>query len=228
MAFGKITSFVAGNLDDVFKAIQKNRRLGAVSETIFKGVSEADDAARLLSGEVKDVLVKVGKKGRTATEVEIKKLYEEAMARLKRIKPRIHQSHNQILRAQKPGKIKINSVPTQQYLDDMLGVATTQKAAEVTKNGYGYVNPKRVADAKYAFTQGTKVEPVITESVRTKDAIERMYKFELSDELSRLETLGSDKLPKEILQRRKDAYIAFTGKSLEPTLLDRIKKALGI
>ena len=55
-----------------------------------------------------------------------------------------------------------------------------------------------------------------------------MYNFELSDELSRLETLGSDKLPKEILQRRKDAYIAFTGKSLEPTLLDRIKKALGI
>ena len=226
MTFGKITSFVAGNLDDVFKALQKNRRLGAISNTMVKGASEVDDVARLLSGEVKDVLVKVGKKGRTATEVEITKLYEEAMARLKRIKPRIHQSHNQILRAQKPGKIKINSVPTQQYLDDMLGVATTQKAAEVTKNGYGYVNPKRVADAKYAFTQGTKVEPVITESVRTKDAIKRMYNFELSDELSRLETLGSNKVPKAIAQRRADAYAAFTGQELNPGIWNKIKSLL--
>ena len=39
------------------------------------------------------------------------------------------------LRAQKPGAIQIQSHPTQQYLDDMLGVANTERASQVTKDG---------------------------------------------------------------------------------------------
>ena len=137
--------------------------------------------------------------------------------------PKVHNSYSEILAMQKPGTIKANSVPTQQYLDDMLGVAKTQRVSEVVANdGIGFVDPKKVADAKYAFTNSTKVEPVLTESIKTRDWIRGKFDFKTADHMARYEAGGTSKLPKKIEQAREDAYYAFTGQELKPSLLKRL------
>ena len=110
--------------------------------------------------------------------------------------------------AQKPGIIKVNSVPTQEYLDKMLGVATTERASQVTRDGVGWVNKRAVTDAHYAFTKGTPIEQVKTESIPIKQVIENMFDFKTADEYLKAEVLGT-KLPENIMARRQDCFEAF-------------------
>lgn len=135
----------------------------------------------------------------------------------------IQTESGRILRNQKPGTIKAKSVPTQQYIDEMLDVAKTERATEIAKNGHGWLNERAVADAKYAFTEGTKVEPVITTKVNLKDWIKAKFDFKTADELTRAEAKGTGKLPDRIARAREDAYYAFTGEELNPTLGKKFK-----
>lgn len=135
----------------------------------------------------------------------------------------VQTESGRILRNQKPGTIKAKSVPTQQYIDEMLNVAKTERATEIAQNGHGYLNPKAVADAKYAFTQGTKVEPIVITKVNLKDWIKAKFDFKTADELTRIEAKGKGELPERIAQARDDAYYAFTGEELTPTFGKKLK-----
>ncbi len=136
---------------------------------------------------------------------------------------KFYTTNGEIAKKQKPGTIKAKSVPTQQYIDEMLNVAKTERATEIAKNGHGWLNERAVADAKYAFTEGTKVEPVITTKVNLKDWIKAKFDFKTADELTRAEVKGTGKLPDRIAQAREDAYYAFTGEELTPTFGKKFK-----
>jgi len=126
--------------------------------------------------------------------------------------PTIHHQAGEILKRQKPATIKIQSTPTQQYIDDMLGIAKTERASQVTKDGVGYVNRGAAIDAHYAFTKGTKIEPVVTTSVPTQKAIDDMFNMKLADDILARETLGMP-MPQAVIDRRAQAYEAFTGQN---------------
>lgn len=196
---------------------------------------------RIISNIIRDVdWSKVGRILKEAKCPDVNALYKEADrfveldmtplfdAPIDKLVKKIHLGGIQtepgrILRNQKPGTIKAKSVPTQQYIDEMLNVAKTERASEIARNGHGYINEKAVADAKYAFTQGTKVEPVVTTKVNLKDWIRAKFDFKTADELTRLEAKGTGNLPERIAKARDDAYYAFTGQELNPTFGKKLK-----
>lgn len=111
------------------------------------------------------------------------------------------------LRMQKPRKVTIQSHPTQQYLDDMLGVAKTERASQVTKDGCGWVNRKAAADAHYAFTKGTHIEPVVITSTPTAEVINNMHRVDYVDAMRRADVLGE--VPADVLARRREIVDVF-------------------
>lgn len=111
------------------------------------------------------------------------------------------------LRMQKPGKITVQSHPTQQFLDDMLGVAKIEHTTQVIKDGCGWVNRKAVADAHYAFTKGTYIEPVVTTSIPTAKVINDMHRVDYVDAMRKADALGE--VPADVLARRSEIVDAF-------------------
>ena len=130
--------------------------------------------------------------------------------------PHVNQSPGRIIDMMKKKSytLKHTSTPTQKYIDDALGVAKTERASEITKNGHGYVNSKRVADAKYAFEHNvrqTEPVPVKLESRYTKDVIEDMYgaRMKAADDYLRAESIGAP-FSEAVMKRREDAFEAFS------------------
>ena len=112
----------------------------------------------------------------------------------------IHFQPGEILRMAKPGKIKIESVPTQKKINEMLQVGKYDGVE-------GIYDRKKCADALYAFTKGTPIEHVKTESVKTLDAINNMHRIDFVDKMKMAEVTG--RLPQDVLARRKEIVEAF-------------------
>ena len=92
--------------------------------------------------------------------------------------PRVHQSPGTILRNARV----LKSVNEEKFIDEMLDTARTEQVSarmkEIAEKKFGYVNPKRVLQAKEGFERGvkwTEPTPVKLESRYTKDVIEDMY-----------------------------------------------------
>ncbi len=115
---------------------------------------------------------------------------------------KVHEKPGEILKMAnaKPRTIKIESVPTQQKIDKMLDVGKYDGVE-------GIYDRKKCADALYAFTKGTPIEHVKTESVKTLDAINNMHRIDFIDKMRMAEATGE--LPKDVLARRKEIIEAF-------------------
>lgn len=127
----------------------------------------------------------------------------------------IHFQPGEILRMAKPGKIKIESVPTQKKINEMLQVGKYDGVE-------GIYDRKKCADALYAFTKGTPIEHVKTESVKTLDAINNMHRIKFVDKMKMAEATGN--LPQDVLARRKEIVEAFDTGTVTPrwkVLLDK-------
>lgn len=134
--------------------------------------------------------------------------------------PKIHYASGEILAMQnaKPQKITVQSTPTQQYIDNMLGIKPLDEAEHLA----------RYKDLKYAFNHPHigKAKPVITESRLTADVVEEMHNTKYIDALKKAEVTGE--LTEATKQRR--AEILETFETCEPipvppkkTLKDKIK-----
>ncbi|MBQ4115150.1 hypothetical protein IJD34_07065 [bacterium] len=134
--------------------------------------------------------------------------------------PKIHYASGEILAMQnaKPQKITVQSTPTQQYIDNMLGIKSIDEAEHLA----------RYKDLKYAFNHPNigKAKPVITESRLTADVVEEMHNTKYIDALKKAEVTGE--LTEATKQRRAEILEAFETCEPRPvppkkTLKDKIK-----
>lgn len=179
----------------------------------------ADDGARVAAKNIDDAA-----KMSTSIFAQADDMAQVLTPRLQTSTQKVSMEAGRYLRAQKPGTIKIQSHPTQQYLDDMLGVANTERASQVTKDGVGFVNRKAAADAHYAFTKGTHIEPVVTTSTPTAEVINKMHNVDHIDTLRRAEVTGE--LPASTLARRNDVLDAVENYNGEYLGSAKVSKAL--
>ena len=204
MAIGNLGKLVVNNLDDFARFAKKADKVDDVANIFLKKADKVDDFVSSL------------KTSKVCKELNLNYLPEKKsfISKLKELfkgkSPKVHYMPGEIARAQKPGKIKINSVPTQQYIDDMLDVAKTDRINQVTKDGVGWVNKKAVQDAHYAFTKGTPIQHVKTTSTPTKQVIEDMFDFKTADAYASAEAWGTE-MPKKILDKRKDCQAVWGG-----------------
>ena len=204
MTIGNLGKLVVNNLDDFARFAKKADKVDDVANIFLKKADKVDDFVSSL------------KKSKVCKELNLNYLPEKKsfISKLKELfkgkSPKVHYMPGEIARAQKPGKIKINSVPTQQYIDDMLDVAKTDRINQVTKDGVGWVNKKAVQDAHYAFTKGTPIQQVKTTSTPTKQVIEDMFDFKTADAYASAEAFGTE-MPKKILDKRKDCQAVWGG-----------------
>lgn len=205
MAIGNLGKLVVNNLDDFARFVKKTDKVDDVANIFLKKADKVDDFVSSIMKE-KSTLKELA----VTPKIKNKGLFSKLKELIKGKPPKIHYNTGDIARAQKPGKIKINSVPTQQYIDDMLDVAKTDRINQVTKDGVGWVNKKAVQDAHYAFTKGTPIQQVKTTSTPTKQVIEDMFDFKTADTYASAEAFGTE-MPKKILDKRKDCQAVWGG-----------------
>ncbi len=100
--------------------------------------------------------------------------------------------------------LKAESVPTQQAIDNSFGI-NFARMDEVNKHG-GFYDRSRVMDALFGFKHGTPIEHIQIKSVPTMEAIEKLNRVHLIEQLKEAEVLGQ--LTPGMLAKRKDVLAA--------------------